>query len=228
MIVISNIDTKTLKRGARYPVLKVIEKQVGYIGSNTKKYRIVGDDGACRAYKAEYFREVDDMLDGKFLCVKGDKGWLTKGKVYEFIDDAITYDNGSETDKFETFKQYSNYDRGLCECLKPYKGYLTINELVFENDKRYKVEGALKNVSVYEVSDDELYNVEDGNHICDDYTVKELLEIKFTEVNPNQKRINELKHEIESLKATHEISKNLIEREKEMISVREIELELLL
>ena len=184
MIVISNIDTKTLKSGARYPVLKVIEKQVGYIGSNTKKYRIVGDDGACRAYKAEYFREVDDMLNGKFVVVN-----CSEYSCFD-LGESIEFKNG-KTVKLEGV--YNNVNELLSKChrlhLEPYKEYLTINEL--EEGKEY-VE---KDGYIYSVMEGNLFN--DSLFDIPVMTFKDFNLMQFTEANPNQKRIDELNKLIE-------------------------------
>jgi len=190
VIVISNIDTKTLKRGARYPVLKVIEKQVGYIGSNTKKYRIVGDDGACRAYKAEYFREVDDMLNGKFKCTRGftdvDGEMMKLGKVYDFKDGVCEFDDGMLSYAVNDYISFNNFYEMQ---IQPHKEYLTINEL--EEGKEY-VE---KDGYIYSVMEGNLFN--DSLFDIPVMTFKDFNLMQFTEANPNQKRIDELNKLIE-------------------------------
>ena len=220
MNVISNINTKTLTKGASYLVIKVIEKDNDGLEYFTKKYRIVGDDGATRNYTVNHFERADDMkelLNGKFE-VKSSSDQRDIGTIYNFINGVV-----------KGFRGYLNLSgcteetlfSGFMTVVEPYKEYLTINKLV--EGKKYNCN---YNKLVYRFEDGDL--IDDDTNYVTNYPYSEYVEMKFTEHNPNQKRIDELKAEIASLKATHEISKNLIEREKEMISVREIELELLL
>ncbi len=219
--VISNIKSKTLTKGARYPVIKVVERVTGYARSNTKKYRIVGDDGTIREYKASNFREEDNMLNGKFVVkeIKNFNTFLKEG-------DVINFKNGNclESEDFKNIIDILRFSTIYGMKVEPYKEYLTINDLAFrEQNKRYEDE----NGEVWRVDGGNLLN-DDEEDITDVRDLDGILSKLFTEVNPNKERIEELEREIESLKDAHEVSKILIEKEKEMIAVREKELEGLL
>lgn len=54
----------------------------------------------------------------KYYCVKNDKGWHTKGKIYEHNGDcSFRYDNGYLGRAYKSWEQYSQYNPGLAACL---------------------------------------------------------------------------------------------------------------
>lgn len=55
----------------------------------------------------------------KLYCVKEDKGWLTKGKVYTFDGHKVDYDNGHECFYASSFDDWKRGDMNLSSCLIP-------------------------------------------------------------------------------------------------------------
>ena len=53
---------------------------------------------------------VKDFYPGK---------WLTKGKIYKFINGQITYDNGYTGMKLSSWEEYKRINYGYAECLYP-------------------------------------------------------------------------------------------------------------
>ncbi len=213
MNVISLIDSKTLKKGVSYPVLKVIDKEHGLELFN-KKYKIVGDNGVTRNYLAEYFREKEDggMLNGKFKWVGGDA--LSRGQVVEF-NYGSCYElhlHGIRTlDELE--KAFGKFE--------PYKEYLTISEL--EEGKQYIDQYGnkfRKTKRGYEA----FYDHCDEGWELSLIRLNDATELKLTEVNPNQKRIDELNKLIEETKKDLFDAQEVAENKKMLINSYEAEL----
>lgn len=152
------------------------------------------------------------MLNGKFVCVKGIPSWTTKGKVYEVVDGCFVRDNGEKTPK-EEIHDIEDLNRLFVSQFEPYKETLTINDLEIKRDKIY----IDNNNREWKSNDKDLYDV-NYNPIGLVYGVKEILSLEFTEVNPNQERIDELneqKKHVEDMKRMYTRSLEDINKELE-------------
>jgi hypothetical protein len=215
MNVISCIDTKTLKKGSSYPVLKVIDKEHGLELFN-KKYRLVGDDGVTRCYMARNFMEGDSMLNGKFVLKENVNG-VKNGTVLEFINGECRVDiDGLEAlycnvsnveDLFLTYRMK----------VEPYKEYLTIEDLI--PGKYYVTD---KGVNIVVDGDGDIIKVVESSrkYAREHYSVYKLM--KFTETNPNQERINELHKLIELESSYIETSYKCIDKYKAELKELEV------
>lgn len=132
------------------------------------------------------------MLNGKFK-VKWNNIGLRNGDIITFLngDGDIGEFCFIEIKNIEELKRY-----GLE--VEPYKEYLTIEELVFEQGNQFKVnvDGVGKDFHVI-VDCGELIVVDTGKSIGEFVLLEFIISAKFTPYNPNQKRIDELHKLIE-------------------------------
>ena len=56
----------------------------------------------------------------KLYCIKTDRGWCTKGKIYEFIRGDIQLESGGhEAGLFDDYNDFRNRNRSIAACLVP-------------------------------------------------------------------------------------------------------------
>lgn len=139
-----------------------------------------------------YLKLYKDNSTFKVICVKGDNNFVTKGKVYEFIDGITTWDNGMYSSCYEDYIDLIKGNLSFQSLLEPYNEdkytmdihevlNLGIGTVLDSNDGRtWKVFKKLNNKMT-------LINMNDYENIILD---SETLELKF--------KIKESPYKIES------------------------------
>lgn len=68
----------------------------------------------------EFEASSDSASSLKLYCIKDDPGWLTKGRIYEFVNGDIQPDMGyHEPLEYENYKNFKQSNPGLSSCLVP-------------------------------------------------------------------------------------------------------------
>ena len=73
-------------------------------------------------------------------CLKGDGAWVTKGKVYTFVDGRTTYDNGIVSSTYE------NIDDFMSECIRGYFAPYSKPSIVDSGKCREFTTGAVRDI----------------------------------------------------------------------------------
>lgn len=49
------------------------------------------------------------MMNGRYRCVKEAKSWSTFGEIYEFVDDRMTWDNGTDSETCYSLEYFNDH-----------------------------------------------------------------------------------------------------------------------
>lgn len=82
IVLFFNVEDKTISFGTIYQF-----KQHGAYGYEKKKYKD--------------FIVENEYFNGKAVCVESNNDFITKGKIYEFVDGKAIDDEGNELPKFD-------------------------------------------------------------------------------------------------------------------------------
>lgn len=101
----------------------------------------------------------------KLYCVKEEKGWLTNGKVYEFVNGDIQCDRGGyKVGRYSDYGDFCKYNESLASCLFPLVHRpAKVGEWVLPVAK---VDGAEEG-KIYPVLDDNWSHLKDSIRVCE-------------------------------------------------------------